>query len=387
MARVLMVLDNAFHPDVRVYNEARSLAACGHEVVVLALDKKNEFADRPCEPVDGFLVQRIFCRTEKTTRRIERGGVWGRLKYAIYAWWYVKFVKQVRDYVKVHPCDYLHCHDLADAFAGSLCTSLGPKMVFDMHELYMEKCSDRSRKLVWKLLLHLYKASYRIVYAGENQLAYVPERFSDRLAYVPNYPLLSMFEGVSHECGKTLRVNYIGAVRGQVRVFKALFEAASTLEDVTVKIHGAGSDYVELKELSKGYGNVEVTGKFDGVKESNRLYSETDVLYCAYDYAVEPAIATTYPVKFYEAIASRTPFVAPLDSCMAKFALQERVGFEVDMTDVEAIRSLLVRIKENRSQLDGMRERLAAMRDAYSWEGVTPVLDALYSGNDHREKD
>ena len=49
MSRILMVLDHSYPPDVRVENEAESLADVGHEVTILAIGPD----DRPVEDRSG----------------------------------------------------------------------------------------------------------------------------------------------------------------------------------------------------------------------------------------------------------------------------------------------------------------------------------------------
>ena len=55
---VLMILSKPFTNDPRVYNEAKSLVKAGHNVTVLARDRKKENLIR--EEKDGISIRRIF---------------------------------------------------------------------------------------------------------------------------------------------------------------------------------------------------------------------------------------------------------------------------------------------------------------------------------------
>ncbi len=98
---ILMTLANPFTHDPRVYNEAKSLIKAGHNVTILAWDKKKENAS--AEVKDGINIIRSY-----NSRFMEI------LPYDIFRmhfWWY----KAYNDVLEVHKknhFDIIHCHDL-----------------------------------------------------------------------------------------------------------------------------------------------------------------------------------------------------------------------------------------------------------------------------------
>ncbi len=57
MARVVMVVTNPVIADPRVEKEAAALAGAGHDVVVIAWDRRQEAV--PSESRDGYRIERI----------------------------------------------------------------------------------------------------------------------------------------------------------------------------------------------------------------------------------------------------------------------------------------------------------------------------------------
>ena len=62
---IVMLLDNAFEPDIRVYKEAKYLIRDGYNVEIVCLDKKNRYVDKSIEIYDEIKIKRIFCRTSR----------------------------------------------------------------------------------------------------------------------------------------------------------------------------------------------------------------------------------------------------------------------------------------------------------------------------------
>lgn len=271
MAKITMVLCNAFSPDVRVYKEAKYLADRGHSVTILALDRKEEFLDSPVVDFDGIHLVRFFCRDPRLDNKIKTSRIWGRLKILVYFLWYRNFIRQIGEYLKAHPCDYLHCHDLDGIVAGWLARPQKIPLVFDMHELYEEQNASikKIRLVVRGFVNFMQNHCYKIIAVHPRQAMHMSRKNKKKLVMLPNYPDLNMFAEVRHVPTEKLRVNYIGTVRGQTALFRNLFEACRDLPDVEVAIHGSGGDYPALKKMEREYRNVTIAGKFDGSMDSS----------------------------------------------------------------------------------------------------------------------
>ncbi len=128
-----MLLENNPYPqDVRVRNEAESLARAGHRVTVLA---PRAAAQRRFERIDGVTVRRYRLPTS-------RGGPAGfLLEYA---------VAHVQLFVRgglelLRGADVVHLHNPPDTLfpVGLMARALGRGVVFDHHDLFPELLADK----------------------------------------------------------------------------------------------------------------------------------------------------------------------------------------------------------------------------------------------------
>jgi len=175
---ILMTLSNPFTHDHRVYNEAKSLVKAGHEVTVLAWDKKKEHPLK--DKKDGINIVRSY-----NTKFMDI------LPYDIFRlhrWWN----KGYKDALKIHtekPFNVVHCHDLSSLPIGvKLKKKLGLHLVYDAHEIwgYMVK----KDLLWWKYYLWKEKKLIRhtdeVIVAEDKYTDYFNSITSKRLTPVLN---------------------------------------------------------------------------------------------------------------------------------------------------------------------------------------------------------
>ncbi|RMF59020.1 MAG: hypothetical protein D6746_08895, partial [Bacteroidetes bacterium] len=125
---ILMVLDHAFPPDVRVENEARSLVRAGFEVTVLAIGPDDR---PPRDEMDGIRIVRD--RLPASVRNKLRG-LAGTVP--LLTGYVAHRIEQLH---RTFRFDALHMHDLY-LFGGGLRAGrrLGLPVVGDLHENWVE---------------------------------------------------------------------------------------------------------------------------------------------------------------------------------------------------------------------------------------------------------
>ncbi len=121
--KVLMVLDEEFPPDDRVYKEAQTLLLNGFQVSIACYT----FKDRPhFEQVDGIKVYR-----KKIPGLIYKSSV-AVLKLPVYFNWWKRYIKQT---IKKETFDIIHIHDLPLSKVGAYFKKkFKLKLVIDLHE-------------------------------------------------------------------------------------------------------------------------------------------------------------------------------------------------------------------------------------------------------------
>lgn len=369
---IVMLLDNAFEPDIRVYKEARYLVNKGYRVEIICLDKKNKYKDKATEKYDGINIRRFFCRTEKMTELIEKYNIISKLKSVIYFWWLLKFIAKIKKYLENRDFEILHCHDLIMTFIGVLFFK-DKKIVFDMHEYYLNKKSKFQNWFIKKIVKYIQKKAMKIIYVNEFQIKDV--KYKEKLIYLPNYPEKNKFLKFSHIESLYLRISYTGYVRHYIPLLN-LMKAVDKLKDVKLTINGSGDAYEPLMEQSKKLKNTTLTGpyKHDDIA---KFYENTDLIYIVYNKGNKND-ETAFPTKFFEAIITETPMLVLKDSAMGKFVEENNIGFTVDGTDSVSIEKVIKQIKDNPDLLEEKRKNINKIASEYSWEEVVNNLKEIY---------
>lgn len=363
MTKIKMILANGFGPDVRVYKEAKYLVGKGFNVEILCWDRENQYLDKEKEIMDGIRIKRFFPHS-----------VYGTGLKQIKP--FLRFMGECKEYLKDKKYEYLHCHDLDGVITGYFAKSKESKLIFDMHEIYeVNGKLQRFRYVIRMLVNYLQKKSSYVIYVNEKQTVNLPEGNRRKLVFLPNYPDKEYYIGCDKTESDKLRVSYIGGVR-QYQELKNLMDACNGMDGVKVLIHGGGVAYKRLHGIKDNYDNVSITGKYD-YTQSARLYSETDILYIVYS-TTSIQNLVSYPVKFFEAIITKTPVIVNRGTMLEKFINKHDMGFSVDGNNVNEIRELIGYINENRKVLDIKVRNLGGIQYDYSWGEVVKNLDKIY---------
>ncbi|KPU27364.1 hypothetical protein TR13x_04585 [Caloranaerobacter sp. TR13] len=363
MKKIKMILTNSFHPDVRVYKEAKYLVSKGFDVEILCWDRENEYKNREIEEIEGIKIKRFFPYAKYGTG----------YKQIIP---YIKFIKECKNYLKDKEYNYLHCHDLDGVIAGYFCMHKNCKLIFDMHEFYEGQSRKQKIKFIIRRLVNLLQdKSHFIIYVNKIQMTTMKQENRNKLIYLPNYPESQNYIGCTKAQSDKLRIAYIGAVR-QYNELKNLMDACNNIEGVEVAIHGTGGAYSKLKEIESNYNNANITGLYH-FSQSVKLYSQADILYVVYDIKINNW-KVSYPVKFFEAIITKTPIIVSRGSVLEEFLKENDIGFVVDGSNVEEIRELISYINNNRHLLNEKMRNIEKIQFHYIWEKVVKNLDEIF---------
>lgn len=363
MKKIVMIVTNRYDPDVRVHKEAVYLKSVGFEVEILCWDRENEYKEREEEIIDGVKVIRFFPYTKYGT------GI-----KQIFA--FVKFVFETKKYLKNVEFNYLHCHDLDGIVTGIFVNKEKSKLIFDMHEFYeVLNNKPKYRSLIRKVVSIFQNKADWIIYVNEAQIKHINKKNQNKLIFLPNYPDINNYNLEPKIPSEKIRISYIGAVR-QYNELKNLMDACKGLNEVEVLIHGMGVAYQKLQKISHNYSNVTLTGGFD-FKQSSYLYSTADLLYAVYPMdSIQNKLS--YPVKFYEAILTKTPVIVSQGSVLETFLSDYDVGFVVDGSDVDSIRRTIIEIINDKNIIRKKKLDIGKIQFNYVWESVVKNLSNIY---------
>lgn len=359
-----MILTNGFDPDVRVYKEARFLVDKGFHITILCWDRECEYKQKSEEILDGINIKRfhIFSKPGSGIKQIPA---------------FMKFIKETRKYIKYNnEFEYIHCHDLDGAIVGYISTIFkkDKKRIFDMHEIYTSKEFIYGKfKLITDIILNrIYKKFDKIIYVNEIQTENVNKKYKEKLVFLPNYPILTDYKPIEKEKNANVRINYVGSVR-DYKSLKSLIDAGNTMDEVNIGIYGTGTCYEEIKNINLPK-NVNVYGKYDGIKDISKIYRNTEILYCSYD-NTNYNWKIAYPVKLFESIITLTPIIVSKDTVAGEFVLEKKIGRVIEYGNSESVIEAIRDIIENYEKYIG---RLKEIANSYKWEEVVENLYNIY---------
>ena len=369
--KVVMLLDNAFDPDVRVAKEAQYLFDNNWNVEIVCLDKKNTFKSHEVDNYNGIKIKRIFCRREKITKLMNKYKIVNILKPIIYFWWLIKFISQAKKYLKNEKYEMMHCHDYIMALIGVIFFK-DKIIVFDMHEDYCDKKSKIKNYLIDKVVKFIQNKAKWIIHVNDFQTQKMKEKNKSKLIYLPNYPEEKIYLPIKKTNSKKVRINYIGSLR-DYESLKTLGEIGKKDSDIQVSFYGWGTCFEILK---KEYQNTEiqVLGKYDGITQSGEIYRNTDILYCSYKPQIENW-KNAYPVKLYEALVTETPIIVTKDTVAADFVEKFSIGETMQYESEDSLNKSIRKIIQNYKQYT---INIQKIKSQYNWENIVTNLEKIY---------
>jgi len=360
--KVLMLLTNGFEPDVRIYKQAIHFVRRGCSVTIFCWDRSGDLPMR--ETIDGINVYRCQIASEYGTgfRQLPA---------------FFRFMVTCINYVNTNSWDILHCSDMDTMLIAFFRRQAQRGIwIFDMHEFYDSGTLSMLRFVVNPLVKFLCNKAAYVIYLNELQLAYATKRTLARFIYLPNYPELSKFASIKQQLDNKLRISYIGAVR-QYSVLEILLrECYSFKDDVDVNIHGNGVDAHAVRELTIKMEFGTSTGKFTH-DDIGRLYANTDLLFCVYDYNDRNA-RRAYATKLYEAIVACCPVIVQSGTVMADFVREHNIGFCVNTNIPGEITQIVSDCLQDSGILPKLRGNIDRINHNFAWENVVSNLDVVF---------
>lgn len=327
--KVLMLLSNGFHPDPRVYKEAKTLVKAGYEVNIWCLDREENLSKS--ETIDGIKIKRF--RVGKTIS----GNMFSMLK-ALY-----KFKNSVLKEIKQKKFDIIHCHDLDTGFIGrTIQKKHNTKFIFDCHDLYytqvhrIDFVGNIAKVFLRKLETKVSNKANKVIVATEG-IGGKEEGLKEHLASdgvsknkitcIWNYPEKTFKK--KRIKNKKFTISFIGSIRF-LKGFKLIFEALNKLKNKNIRIlvTGGGVYLDQLKNLSKKY-NLEIT--FTGAKKFDKIpsiYAQTDLMIALYD-VNNTNIKRAIAVKQFESLLFGIPTLVDKETLNEEFVNKYGVGESV----------------------------------------------------------
>lgn len=379
MKKVKLILMNPYK-NVNVYEhrpmqEAQFFKNIGCDVETLILQRDVNGNEVFQNQIEGVPVKHYLCKTKKMEHLLQHNFWIKKLKPFIHTWWFVSFVYWLRCELHHEEKSYLFAHNIEMAFAMILACKKNDRKIFVMREVYEGQGYGNFKKKIIKVLNeYIQNRSDYLVHVVPFQKSITKKKNRDKIVYVPNYPQKQQYANVKRTKSDKLRINYIGAVRDK-KSLKMLMDAVKDLPNVEVNIHGVGgaSEYLHL--IENEYKNVNITGYYDYQKDTIKLFSETDIIYCAYDISVENW-RIAYPIKMYEAFAANIPVILCAGMAPENLVKENGFGFVFDY-NVESLRACIQKLLDDENLYDNAVRTIKNSEQKYYWENVVKEYEKI----------
>lgn len=375
---MVMLLLNPFTHDSRVEKEAATLLEAGYRISVVAL------------AADGLPTREL--RAGVDVIRVQRPGWPPLLRF------FLVRRRMARVVLRLRP-DAIHAHDTETLdIAGGVATALGVPIVFDSHELWLERVR-RGRSSAYATLTRAYfarverrwlpRAAARIT-VSDPIAEHLRRRYGVAdVVVLPNYPLpveppdppwsLRRLPGATGVPADAPVVLFIGnATEG--RGIEDLMAAMAMLPDAHLVLLGAANQDGYVRPLARRHHLAE------RVHVTPRVPTEHVVAYAAsatVGMAAIPPVSLSYryslPNKLFQCMQAGLPVVAS-DFPQVRLVVEESgAGLTVNPLDAHAIAAAIRTYLDDpaRRQADGARGRLA-VRERFNWTAVESRLLEVY---------
>ena len=376
-AHVVMLLLNPYTNDSRVEREATSLRSAGYRVTILALADDS----LPREEVrDGVSI-----------RRVARPRWPPLVRFVVHRRRVARALRRLRP-------DIIHAHDTETLdVGGSVGRALGVPVVYDGHELWLERVRRGRSGLYWALTRWYYGRVERRFLPGAAAWMTVSDPIARHLerayglpevAVVPNYPDLAVpteprelrslpgAEGIRADAPLVLYIGNATTGRG----LGQLISAMASIPDADLALLGAAEHPELVRRAARRRG---VAAR---VHVLPRVPPDEVVAYASSaTVGVSPVPPTSLsyryslPNKLFQYMQAGLPVVASDFAQVRKVVDEAGAGITVDPRDVGALAAAIRTYTEDpeRRAADGERGR-EAVRTRFNWSTAEATLLEIY---------
>lgn len=374
--KVFAVVFNDLKNDNRVLNQAFSLAAVGHDVTLMGVQRSTSLPEE--EHVNGVRI----IRKRMKNQTIERIRFVRFFVFRFYVW--LQFVKQAST-----KYDIIHCHDLNTLQFGAFMKLLNfgrVQLVYDAHEYETQRNGLHGWRKVYAKVKEwfLVKFTNRVVTVGETIAdEYVRLYGIKKPVVILNCPILrtpgvtkkDLFrEAFDIPADKKIFLyqGYLYPGRG-IEVILEAFDQMQ-LEKGVIVFMGEGTLVNKIQQHPK-YGKSVFIQPF---VSGEVLLGYTSSADCGIAFIEDISLSDRYclPNKLFEYIAAGLPVIGSGLPDIKRFITTHKVGVAAPSNDVEGF----IQAFNDLPDLDSpeLKENILRARDLFNWGTQEKVLYELY---------
>jgi glycosyltransferase involved in cell wall biosynthesis len=373
LKKVIMLLTNAFEPDVRVYKEAKSLVKKDHQVTILAWDRERKYSK--FMEIDNIKITRCQSKCYYGKGLIS---FFSFIKYYIYV-----FVTLFNANI-----DIIHCHDLDTLLVGFLLAKLkGCTIIYDAHEVeYFINLPTFVRDVYKKIEKIISRRVDLILVVNQiQQRKFLNMNISsNKIVELRNCPSLNFFEIDLEKKKNDIVLGWTGylqvgvGIEQMAAVFDLLCESCTNLRLLLIgKVHLNFKERLEyLVSNLKNAKNISIIGSIP-YTQIKKYYKQINISFMLYENRPEFKYST--PTKLFEAMAQSIPVIATPIGDVREIVEACQCGFIVNSEDKQQLLEKMRILIENPSLREEMGNNgYHYAKKYFCWEIMEQRLLAAY---------
>ena len=402
---VTMFVFNNFTNDTRVLREAKSLIELGLRVRVIAVLSSGQMER---EEIEGIEVTRLQLSPFhlRLIKRWSSNSLFDRIRKKMVEKLFMPFHRYLMFYefermsllaLKDKESDIYHSHDLNTLRTASKLSSLhNSKLVYDSHELYLDRNRRKKAGIVKRQLIKILERGLirkcNVVITVNESIAEILENRYDieGVSVVMNTPPMQFFSNNTGECDlrEILRVKdgrkiviYVGSIQFN-RGIENLLKSLQFIDNAHLVLMGYGDERLlrELDEIAEGLNLVDRYSKFGPVHpELVPQYTSSA------DIGVAPILNSCLsyylcsPNKVFEYMHAGIPVVASNFPELKKVVEGEKIGVVFDPESPEDIATSIRKIIGNNETANEFKMNAINSSRKYNWGNQSRNLQKIYS--------
>lgn len=365
--KVILVRSRAIDP--AVHKVAKTLSKNGYHVKLLLWDRKGDFETE--KNLEYEIIKfRLKAPYDKPT-----------VFFYLPIWWIYEFI-----FLMIENAKIIHSFDF-DTLIPILIVKLinRNKIFYTIYDFYADNLPYKVPKFFRKIVAYLEKKSISFCEAlflvDKSRYKQVAGAKIKDIKYIYNSP--PDYKGfLKNKKGKRNFTIFYGGIIHMSRGLNFVIDAIKNISQINFIIAGTGPEEVYLKKTYAGFENIKFKGQIsyeDVLIES----FNADIIIAFYDPNL-PNNKFASPNKLFEAMMCSKPIIINSEIAASKIVREEACGLLVDYGDVENLRDVLIKLKNN-SQLCinmGLNGR-KAYETTYGWPIMEKRLLSAYEPGDN----
>jgi glycosyltransferase involved in cell wall biosynthesis len=294
--------------------------------------------------------------------------------------------------------DIYHCHE-PESYLVALYLKIfhGKKIVYDVHEYYVDVIGQASLPMKFFLSFMLYLVEPLFcryadaIITADDGIAKRYKKFNKNVVVVFNFPTVDVFKCAESSMEKNRYAGrfvliYVGGLseeRGILELIKAAHLASKTHPELKLVIIGEfrptsfGDMCIEYVRIHRLEDSVEFLG-YVPHKDIPQYINASNVGTALF-HATRRFIKTAYPIKLFEYMICGKPVLVSDLPAIRKIIEESKCGLLADSTDIvkvaESIEFMIEHPRETKAMGDSGR---MAVQTKYNWSNMEKILLKIY---------